>query len=127
MRVVRVSPPTAEAERTWRKLVELASEFADSEDWCLVGGLMVQLFAYEHESASRPTTDIDILGDARERPSGTRWLAEKLRGLGASLHAVGVGSFESAALTLTEPDRVRNRRMSRTTSSGRCCSPTSSR
>lgn len=116
MRVVRISPPSPEAERTWRRLVELAAELGDSEDWCLVGGLMVQLFAYEHESISRPTTDIDILGDARRRPSATRRLAEKLRDLGAVLPipattdpTVGYQfELEGETVEVLGPDGLRN-------------------
>lgn len=46
---------------------------------------MVQLFAYEYGHAARPTTDIDILADARDRPSKTEVVAGKLKELGADL------------------------------------------
>jgi len=82
---VAVDPPTEEARRLWQKLGELAVEFGAEHDWCLVGGLMVQLHAYEHGAQSRPTTDIDILGDARQRPSMTERLARILKELGGDL------------------------------------------
>jgi hypothetical protein len=40
--------------------------------------------------------------------------------------AFGFGSSDRPRLTLTEPDRLWNRSMSRTTSAGRCASPTRS-
>lgn len=83
---IAVDPPTEEAQRLWQKLGELAVEFGAERDWCLVGGLMVQLHAYEHGRESRPTTDIDILGDARRRPSMTEQLAQILKNLGGELH-----------------------------------------
>lgn len=82
---IAVDPPTKEAQRLWQKLGELAGEFGAERDWCLVGGLMVQLHAYEHGAESRPTTDIDILGDARRHPSTTEQLARILKNLGGDL------------------------------------------
>lgn len=84
-KVVRITPPTDEANHLWQKVVELAAEFGEDREWALVGGLMVQLLAYEHGAESRPTTDIDILADARSRPSMTRTLAKTLDGLGAEM------------------------------------------
>ena len=46
---------------------------------------MVQLLAYDYGAESRPTTDIDVLGNARRRPSGTRTLAQILDDLGADM------------------------------------------
>jgi hypothetical protein len=77
-----VQPPTDEARRLWRTVGELAGIFGAEEGWCLIGGLMVQLHAYEHGSESRPTSDIDVLGDARQRPSMTERLAQTLKDLG---------------------------------------------
>lgn len=78
-------PPTNEAKRLWRTLGELAAKFGADQDWCLIGGLMVQLHAYEHGSDSRPTSDIDVLGDARRRPSMTERIAQILKDLGGEL------------------------------------------
>lgn len=83
--VVQITPPTPEANRLWQKLLKVAAEFGENAEWALVGGLMVQLLAYEHGAESRPTTDIDLLGDARQRPSGTQTLAETLDALGAEM------------------------------------------
>jgi len=74
----------------WRTVAKVAKTLDDQHmRWCLVGGLMVSLFAMEAGHISRPTTDIDILGDARQRPSGTEWVTEQLAKLGATRHEVG--------------------------------------
>jgi hypothetical protein len=80
-----VEPPTDEARHLWKTVGELAVIFGADEEWCLIGGLMVQLHAYEHGSESRPTSDIDVLGDARHRPSMTERLAQTLKDLGGEL------------------------------------------
>ncbi len=46
---------------------------------------MVQLHAFEHEANPRPTRDIDLLADARQRPSVTRRLGEVLDEPGGEL------------------------------------------
>jgi hypothetical protein len=62
--VIDVSDPDAIA--LWRTVARIADALDDQETrWCLVGGLMVALFAIEAGQLQRPTTDIDILGDAR--------------------------------------------------------------
>lgn len=74
----------------WRTVAKVAKTLDDQHmRWCLVGGLMVGLFAIEAGQISRPTTDIDILGDARQRPSGTEWVTEQLAKLGATRHEIG--------------------------------------
>jgi hypothetical protein len=83
--VIRIDPPDEEAKGLWNKVADLAREFGPDESWCLVGGLMVQLHAYEHDAAPRPTSDIDVLGDARRRPSITERLSTTLDRLGAKL------------------------------------------
>jgi len=83
--VIEVRPQDVSSRRLWKKIAELAEEFGMDQNWCLVGGLMVQLHAYEHKASPRPTTDIDVLADARGRPSMTRRLAERLADLGAEL------------------------------------------
>lgn len=82
---ISVRPADNEVRRLWEKVAVLAQEFGIDQRWCLVGGLMVQLHAYEHASSPRPTSDIDFLADARGRSSLTRKLAAKLEKLGARL------------------------------------------
>lgn len=84
-RAIDVHPADDGARRVWEKVAELARDFGVDQNWCLVGGLMVQLHAYEHAARPRPTSDIDVLADARGRPSMTRRLAERLDELGADL------------------------------------------
>lgn len=74
-RVVHIDPEGDEAVRLWRSVADLAQAFGESERWCLIGGLMVQFHAFSAGVASRPTRDIDLLGDARSRPSATEELA----------------------------------------------------
>ncbi|MBW8060138.1 MAG: hypothetical protein FVQ78_07355 [Solirubrobacterales bacterium] len=76
--IININPPTQEARRLWAKALELAEAFGAQERWSLVGGLMVQLHAFEHGSGSRPTVDIDVLGDSRRRPPMTERIAEVL-------------------------------------------------
>jgi predicted nucleotidyltransferase len=64
---VKVAPADAEAKHLWSELGRLASRVLP-KGWTLVGGLMVQLHAFEAgASGVRATTDIDILGNARVR------------------------------------------------------------
>lgn len=85
--VIDVSDPDAMA--LWRTVARIADALDDQETrWCLVGGLMVALFAIEAGQLQRPTTDIDILGDARQRPSGTMAVIELLESIGGALKQV---------------------------------------
>jgi hypothetical protein len=78
----------------WRTVATIAQALDDQDvRWCLVGGLMVALFAIEAGQISRPTADIDILGDARQRPSATESITRQLTELGAERHEIG--GFES--------------------------------
>jgi hypothetical protein len=78
----------------WRTVAKIAQALDDQDvRWCLVGGLMVALFAIEAGQISRPTADIDILGDARQRPSATESITGQLTQLGATRHEIG--GFES--------------------------------
>jgi hypothetical protein len=68
--VIDVSDPDAMA--LWRTVARIADALDDQETrWCLVGGLMVALFAIEAGQLQRPTTDIDILGDVTRSIWGT--------------------------------------------------------
>jgi hypothetical protein len=78
---------------------------------------MVQLFAYENGQAARPTTDVDILADARDRPSKTEVVAGKLHELGAHIpEPTGIGrdtgyGFELAGelVEVLGPDGLRRK------------------
>jgi len=80
----------------WRTVAKVARSLGQEDvRWCLVGGLMVALFAIEAGQIQRPTDDIDLLGDARQRPSGTERVASRLRELGGLRHSVGAFADES--------------------------------
>ena len=83
--MISIDPPEVETRRLWEKLAELATQLGVDREWCLIGGLMVQLHAYEHGEDSRPTDDIDLLGNSRSRPSMTERIAEVLNDAGATL------------------------------------------
>jgi hypothetical protein len=76
--IINIDPPTPEAGRLWAKALELSEAFGPGEAWTLIGGLMVQLHGFEHGSQSRPTRDIDVLGDSRRRPPMTERIADIL-------------------------------------------------
>ncbi|MDX6672446.1 MAG: hypothetical protein QOI91_2809 [Solirubrobacteraceae bacterium] len=70
----------------WNAVADLADgDLADRTGWCLVGGLMVQLFAFEYAARARSTTDIDVLADSRGRPSRTEEIARHLKARGATM------------------------------------------
>jgi hypothetical protein len=83
--VIRVETPSDESKRLWGMATRLARELGEAPRWTLVGGLMVQLHAFEHQSNSRLTDDIDVLGDSRRRPSMTQQIAELLQRSGAKM------------------------------------------
>jgi hypothetical protein len=72
-------------QRLWQTVAAIAQQLGDDERWCLVGGLMVALFAMQAAQRPRATTDIDVLANARASPSGTTWAARRLEELGATL------------------------------------------
>ena len=91
---IRIDVSDPDTMALWRTVAKVAQALEDEHmRWCLVGGLMVATFAIEAGHINRPTSDIDILGDARQRPSGTEWITERLSQLGATRHAIG--GFES--------------------------------
>jgi hypothetical protein len=77
-KVIGISPANPAAKKLWAKALELVEGFGAEERWSLIGGLMVQLHAFERGVGSRPTADIDILGDSRCRPPVTARIAEIL-------------------------------------------------
>jgi len=76
--VISISPANPAAKKLWAKTLELAESFGAEEHWSLIGGLMVQLHAFERGAGSRPTADIDVLGDSRRRPPETARIAKIL-------------------------------------------------
>jgi hypothetical protein len=75
-------------QRLWETVAAIAEQLGDDDRWCLVGGLMVALFAMQAAQRPRATTDIDVLANARTRPSGTRWATQRLEEMGATLSEV---------------------------------------
>lgn len=75
----------------WRSLSEIADELPG--EWVLVGGLMVQLHAYEHGITDvRATVDVDVLAQAR--PQGTlERLREALDALGFEQEAPDLDGY----------------------------------
>jgi len=83
---IRIELIDPDAMEMWRTVAKVAAAFGEDRRWCLVGGLMVALFAIEAQQTQRATTDIDVLADARARPSGTAWATRRLEALGATVH-----------------------------------------
>lgn len=83
--IIRVDPVAPEAYDLWATTLELAAAFGVERQWCLIGGLMVQLHGHEHSDELRPTIDIDFLGDARKRPAMTEQIAALLAERGAEV------------------------------------------
>lgn len=83
--MINIASLTEEAGTLWAKALELAELFGDAEEWTLIGGLMVQLHALEHDLETRLTSDIDLLGDSRRRPAMTQRIAEVLTSRGARM------------------------------------------
>jgi hypothetical protein len=75
-------------QRLWQTVAAIARQLGDEDRWCLVGGLMVALFAMQAAQAPRVTIDIDVLANARARPSGTTWATRRIEALGATLISV---------------------------------------
>jgi hypothetical protein len=75
-------------QRLWQTVAAIAVQLEDDERWCLVGGLMVALFAIQAAQRPRATTDVDVLANARARPSATTWATQRLEEMGATLTKV---------------------------------------
>ncbi|MGA9875547.1 MAG: hypothetical protein WBQ21_07045 [Solirubrobacteraceae bacterium] len=91
---IRIELIDPDAMALWRTVAKVAATFGPDRRWCLVGGLMVALFAIEKQQAQRATTDIDLLTDARARPSGTAWATARLKALGATSHKLQSSELE---------------------------------
>lgn len=83
-RVIEIRPEDTGAIQLWRTVIMLARNIGETSNWCLVGGLMVQLHAFEHDATPRPTRDIDLLADARRQPAETERVGQLLDELGAT-------------------------------------------
>ena len=84
-RTIEIAPLEQAEIDLWGTVARIAGHLGPDRQWCLVGGLMVQLHAYEHSATPRPTRDIDLLGDARKQPSVTTLLGEAVEELGGEL------------------------------------------
>jgi hypothetical protein len=83
--IIRIDPVTPEAQHLWSVTLELAKALGAERQWCLIGGLMVQLHAHEHGDDLRATVDVDLLGDARKPPAVTEQIAALLAARGAEV------------------------------------------
>jgi len=84
---IEIHSTTPEARRLWQKVLQLAEALGGDAPWVLIGGLMVQLHGFEHGDGSRPTVDIDLLGDSRQRPAMTEQIAAILVSRGGRMEA----------------------------------------
>jgi hypothetical protein len=107
-----LDPPDPQTRSLWQSGLTLMAQL--DGDWTLVGGLMVQLQAARHGvESTRPTEDVDVLGNSRSRPSTTERIAERLVSLGFELAEIDRRS-ESRENRLSLQARGRNRRCPRT-------------
>lgn len=98
----------------WSELLDLADEMP--VPWILIGAQMVALHAWRAEAEPpRPSRDGDVLVDVRQRPSGTRQLAEHLAERGFELEGPsrqGLGHElrrEGVAIDILAPDNLGSR------------------
>jgi hypothetical protein len=114
-RLIVIRPRAEQARRIWTLVLSLAEELGPDREWSLVGGLMVQLHAYEHGDVPRPTTDIDLLGGARRPPRMTEAMASLLVDRGAEVadpprSAPDLGyrfEYEGETVEILGPDGLR--------------------
>jgi hypothetical protein len=83
--LIVIRPRTERARRIWALVLSLAGDLEPDREWSLVGGLMVQLHAFEHDDEPRPTLDIDLLGAAKRPPTMTEAMASLLVERGAEV------------------------------------------
>jgi hypothetical protein len=115
-RPIVIRPPTAGGRRIWELVLSLAADLGSERDWTLVGGLMVQLHAFEHGDVPRPTADIDLLGGAKRSPRMTETMASLLVERGAEVAEPprsnpGLGyrfEFEGDTVEILGPDGLRS-------------------
>jgi hypothetical protein len=83
--VVVIRPRVEDERRLWALVLSLAGTFGPDREWTLIGGLMVQLHAFEREDEPRPTADIDLVGGAKRPPRMTEAMASLLVERGAEI------------------------------------------
>lgn len=83
--IIHINPVTPEAATLWSLVLDLAHSLGPEREWCLIGGLMVQLHGFEHGDELRPTVDIDLLAAARKPPAMTEEIASLLAKKGAQV------------------------------------------
>jgi hypothetical protein len=114
-KLVAIHPLAEDGRRLWTLILFLAREFGPDREWTLVGGMMVQLHAFEHDDGPRPTADIDLLGGAKRSPRMTEAMAARLVERGAEI-AVPPRSdpdlgyrfeFEGETVEILGPDGLR--------------------
>jgi hypothetical protein len=115
-RPIVIRPPTAGGRRIWKLVLSLADELGPDREWTLIGGLMVQLHAFEHGDDPRPTVDIDLLGGAKRPPRMTEAMAALLVARGAEVAEPPRSSpnlgyrfeFEGDTVEVLGPDGLRS-------------------
>jgi hypothetical protein len=83
--VIVIRPRVEDERRLWALVLSLADTFGRHREWTLIGGLMVQLHAFEREDEPRPTADIDLVGGAKRPPRMTEAMASLLVERGAEI------------------------------------------
>src|ERR1700744_3125079 len=84
-KLVAIRPLAEDGRQLWSLVLSLAREFGPDREWSLIGGMMVQLHAFEHDDGPRPTADIDLLGGAKRPPRMTEAMAALLVERGAEV------------------------------------------
>lgn len=114
-KVVVIRPLAEDGRQLWSLVLSLAMEFGREREWSLIGGMMVQLHAFEHDDGPRPTADIDLLGGAKKSPRMTEAMASLLVERGAEVaepprsdpHLGYRFEFEGEIVELLGPDGLR--------------------
>lgn len=115
-KVVAIRPLAEDGRQLWSLVLSLAREFGPDREWSLIGGMMVQLHAFEHDDGPRPTADIDLLGGAKRSPRMTEVMASLLVERGAEVAEPPRSSpdlgyrfeFEGETVELLGPDGLRS-------------------
>lgn len=98
---------TSAQEEGWRVLLDLYEAFPDG--WCIIGGQMVWLLAYEFGvQPMRATDDVDIVVDIRADNGLIRRLCAWLESRGFELEGIGTDNIghRYVSTTYDGPGRV---------------------